>query len=163
MREIVRTLRQMTAQGALRTIRRSANGLGDTSTTCRRSAARTHVTDKNPLNIESVGLIMRLLPHALVLHVRRDPLEKLSIRLPAGAEPPLDLCAPAAGHRALLPSRRTTRRELGTGIPGSVLTLQYEEFVRNFSTAAPALLDACGLRWEPQCLTFQNYRARSPA
>ena len=40
--------------------------------------------------------------------------------LSSAAQPALDLCAPAAGHRSLLPPRRATRRPLGAGLSGSV-------------------------------------------
>ena len=34
-----------------------------------------HLTDKNPLNFEAVGLIARLFPNAVIINMRRNPLE----------------------------------------------------------------------------------------
>ena len=34
-----------------------------------------HVTDKHPRNFEAAGLISRMLPNAVILHVRRNPVE----------------------------------------------------------------------------------------
>ena len=36
------------------------------------------------------------------------------------------------------------------------MTIQYEDFVADFANAAPRLVQACGLDWEPQCLEFQK-------
>jgi hypothetical protein len=36
------------------------------------------------------------------------------------------------------------------------MTIQYEDFVADFANAAPRLVQACGLSWEPQCLEFQK-------
>jgi hypothetical protein len=37
-------------------------------------------------------------------------------------------------------------------LPGRIVPIRYEEFAANFENAAPALVRACGLEWEPQCL-----------
>jgi hypothetical protein len=41
---------------------------------------------------------------------------------------------------------------------GRFTTIQYEEFIRDFDTAGPALLAACGLDWEPGCGRFWEAR-----
>ena len=41
-------------------------------------------------------------------------------------------------------------------LPGRFVTIQYEDFVADFPNAAPRLVQACGLEWEPQCLEFQK-------
>ena len=41
---------------------------------------------------------------------------------------------------------------------GRFTTIQYEGLVRDFETAGPALLAACGLDWEPACRTFWERR-----
>ena len=42
-------------------------------------------------------------------------------------------------------------------LPDRFVTVQYEDFAATFDTAAPALLDACGLAWEEDCRTFQKH------
>jgi hypothetical protein len=42
--------------------------------------------------------------------------------------------------------------------PGRFTTVQYEDFVRDFEAAGPALLAACGLDWEPGCRNFWESR-----
>lgn len=113
------------------------------------------VTDKYPLNIEAVGLIVRLFPDALVLHVRRDPVETcLSIyrhefnRLWTFANRLSDIADCYARFERLA-------AHWTEAFPGRFLTIDYESFVAGFATAAPDLVRTCGLAWEPQCLQFQ--------
>jgi len=35
-----------------------------------------------------------------------------------------------------------------------ITTIQYEDFIRRFELAGPALLAACGLEWEESCRTY---------
>jgi hypothetical protein len=41
-------------------------------------------------------------------------------------------------------------------LPGRFVAIQYEDFVAEFASAAPRLVQACALQWEPQCLEFQK-------
>lgn len=115
-----------------------------------------HVTDKHPRNIEAAGLIARMLPNAVIVHVRRNPIETcLSVYRQefnkhwtfthelAHIADYYQRCARLAAHW-----ERT--------LPARFVTIQYEDFVANFTSAAPQLLQACGLSWEPQCLEFQK-------
>jgi hypothetical protein len=117
---------------------------------------KDQVTDKHPLNFETVGLITRLFPHAALIHVRRNPLETgLSIYRQefnkhwVFAHQLADIghyyghCARLASHWDHL-------------LPGRVTTIQYEDFVGDFANAAPALVKACGLDWDPRYLDFQK-------
>ncbi|MBL8548749.1 MAG: sulfotransferase [Hyphomonadaceae bacterium] len=115
-----------------------------------------HVTDKHPRNYEAAGLIARLLPNAMILNVRRNPAETcLSIyrqefnkhwtfthRLTDIAEHYVRYAELAAYWERTL--------------PGRFLTIQYEDFVADFANAAPRLVEACRLAWEPQCLEYQK-------
>jgi tetratricopeptide (TPR) repeat protein len=116
-----------------------------------------HITDKHPRNFEAAGLIARLLPNAVIVHVRRNPVETcLSIfrqefnkhwtfthRLADIAEYYVRYAQLVAHWERVLP-------------PGKFVTIQYEDFVADFPNAAPKLVQACGLEWEPQCLEFQK-------
>ena len=123
-------------------------------------APADHITDKNPLNFEAVGLIARLFPNAVIINMRRNPLETgLSIyrheltkfltfahRLEDIGHFYGQYARLAAHWQQLLLDR--------------FVTIQYEDFAANFASAAPALLDACGLEWEDACQSFQkNARA----
>ena len=115
-----------------------------------------HFTDKHPRNFEAAGLIARMLPNAVILHVRRNPVETcLSVyrqefnkhwtfthRL-------TDIAEYYARYAQLVGHWERT-------LPGRFITVQYEDFVADFANAAPRLVQACGLDWEPQCLEFQK-------
>lgn len=111
-----------------------------------------HVTDKHPRNFEAAGLITRLLPNAVIVHVRRNPVETcLSIyrhELNKHWTFTHDLLAIAGYYRRYAQVVAHWERTL----PGRIVTVQYGDFVANFASAAPQLLQACGLSWEPQCL-----------
>jgi tetratricopeptide (TPR) repeat protein len=118
--------------------------------------AADHMTDKHPRNFEAAGLIARMLPNAVILHVRRNPVEScLSVYRHEFNKQwtfthDLNDIASYYGRYAQLAAHweRT--------LPGRFVTIQYEDFVNNFETAAPQLVQACGLSWEPQCLEFQK-------
>jgi tetratricopeptide (TPR) repeat protein len=115
-----------------------------------------HVTDKHPRNIEAVGLIARMLPNAVIVHVRRDPVETcLSVyRHELNRRWTFTHSLPHIAEYYRRYAQLAAQWE--RALPGRFLTIQYEDFVTNFATAAPALVQACGLSWEPQCLEFQK-------
>lgn len=115
-----------------------------------------HVTDKHPLNIEAVGLILRLFPDAVVLHLRRDPVEAcFSVYRNEFNR------SWTFAHRLADIAHHYLRGEMlaahwAETFPTRFHTLQYEAFVDDFANAAPALVTRCGLAWEPRCLEFQR-------
>jgi tetratricopeptide (TPR) repeat protein len=118
------------------------------------------VTDKNPWNFDAIGLIARLFPHARIIHVRRNPVEtglsifrnQFATLLPYTND--LEDIAHYYGQYARLMAHWERVAA------GRFTTIQYEDFVRDFETAGPALLAACGLDWEPGCRNFwENRRA----
>jgi tetratricopeptide (TPR) repeat protein len=120
------------------------------------------VTDKHPLNLEAAGLIAQLFPAATIINVRRNPLETaLSIyrnefsKFWAYTHRLADI-----GHQYGLYARLARHWERALG--ARFLTVQYEDFAANFATAAPALVAACGLPWEPRCLDFQHVNRPIP-
>jgi hypothetical protein len=115
-----------------------------------------HVTDKHPRNLEAAGLIARMLPNAVIVHVRRNPLETcLSVyrhELNKHWTFTHDLTDIARYYRRYAQLAAHWERAL----PGRIVTVQYEDFVTGFASAAPQLLQACGLSWEPQCLEVRK-------
>lgn len=115
-----------------------------------------HITDKNPFNFEAAGLIVQLFPRAHIVHVRRNPIETgLSIyrnlfpKFVSFANRLEDI-----GHYYGEYARLVKHWERVLG--GRFTTVQYEDFVGDFDKAAPALLAACGLRWEEACSSYDK-------
>jgi tetratricopeptide (TPR) repeat protein len=116
----------------------------------------TVVTDKNPWNFDAVGLILRLFPDARIIHVRRKPLETgLSIYRNAFSKfQPFTNRLEDIGHYYGQYARLMAHWERIAG--DRITTIQYEDFIRRFEVAGPALLAACGLEWEEPCRTYWN-------
>jgi hypothetical protein len=116
------------------------------------------VTDKNPWNFDAVGLILQLFPDAGIVHVRRNPMDTgLSIyrnQFSKGLQfaNRLEDIGHYYGEYARLMAHWDRVAE------GRIVTIQYEDFIRDFDTAGPALLAACGLEWEPGCRNFWESR-----
>lgn len=115
-----------------------------------------HITDKHPLNFEAAGLIAHLLPRAVIVHVRRNPVETcLSIYRQefnkhwTFAHRFADIAHYYEHYARLVSHWERT-------LSGRFVTIQFEELAGNFQIAAPDLLQACGLEWESQCLRFQE-------
>ena len=115
-----------------------------------------HFTDKHPLNFEAAGLIARMFPDAIIIHVRRNPVETcFSIYRNEFSKfwtftDRLEDIGHYYGQYARLVSH--WERVLGRRFH----TVQYEEFAGAFDAMAPALVGACGLGWEERCRSFQS-------
>lgn len=114
------------------------------------------ITDKNPWNVDAIGLILQLFPQARILHLSRDPLETgLSIfrnefpKFATFATRLEDIAHYAAQQERLM---RHWRRIL----PGRFLALRHEEVVADIEESLRRVLDFCGLDWEARCLDFRD-------
>ena len=116
------------------------------------------VTDKNPWNFDAIGLIPRLFPDARIIHVRRNPMDTgLSIyRNQFSRGMPFANRLEDIGHYYGEYARLMAHWDCVAG--GRFTTIQYEDFIRDFETAGPALLAACGLEWEAGCRNFWESR-----
>ncbi|HEU4516359.1 MAG TPA: sulfotransferase [Steroidobacteraceae bacterium] len=118
------------------------------------TGAARFVTDKNPWNYDSVGMIARLFPGARIIHVRRNPVETgFSIwrnefaKLVRFTHDLVDV-----GHYYGEYARVMAHWERVAG--DAFTTIQYEDFVTRFDDAARELIAYCGLDWEPACAEF---------
>lgn len=114
----------------------------------------TVVTDKNPWNFDAIRLILRLFPDARIIHVRRNPVETgFSIYRNAFSKfQPFTNRLEDIGHYYGEYSRLMAHWDRIAG--DRITTIQYEDFIRRFELAGPALLAACGLEWEESCRTY---------
>lgn len=113
-------------------------------------------TDKLPYNFEHVGLILKILPDAVVIDARRNPLDcGLSIyrqHFARGSEFSYDLASIGAYYTCYLKIMDHWDRVL----PGRVLRVQYEDLVRHPERVIRGILDHVGLPFEAGCLAFHE-------
>jgi tetratricopeptide (TPR) repeat protein len=122
-----------------------------------RSPAAERVTDKALGNVQFVGLIHSILPHARVIHVRRDPIDTcLSAfsKLFTQAQPhTFDLGELGRYYRAYESLMAHWRRVLPAE---AMLEIDYERLVADFAPQARRIVDYVGLAWDDRCIAFHE-------
>ena len=115
------------------------------------------VTDKLPGNFVHCGLIAAALPHARIVHVRRDPVDTcLSCfsYLFAGRQAfTYDLEELGRYYRAYHGLMAHWREVLS---PEQLLEIDYEALVAEPESEVARLLAHCGLDWDNACLAFHR-------
>ncbi len=124
-----------------------------------RASGRPWYVDKLPPNFMLAGFIRRALPQARIVHMGRDP---------------MDLCF--SNYRALFGDAFAYSYDLNTLIahhlqyrrlmrhwhevmPGAVHDVEYTALVQDTEVTTRALLDYCGLPFEPGCIDTVSNRA----
>lgn len=117
-----------------------------------------YVIDKNPLNFQAAGLIAQMFPNAIMIHLRRNPLEVgLSIwrhEFSKGWTFTTSLADIGHFYGQYAKLAAHWQHVLGSRL----VTLQYEAFAANFTHAAPELLARIGLDWHEACGDFSRPR-----
>ena len=110
--------------------------------------------DKTPWNFLYLGLIALALPHARIIHLRRDPMDScfalFKTLFRSGSPYSYDLSDLARYYLSYHRMMEHWRRVL----PGRILDLDYERLVQSQESATRELLDWCQLPFESQCLEF---------
>ena len=125
-----------------------------------RSEGAAYFSDKLPFNYRHIGLIHKVLPHAVIVDARRNPMDcGFSLyrqHFPSGVDFSYDLRHIGAFYNAYL----SLMDHWHTVLPGRVLTLQHEALVREPEKTIRALLEHVGVAFEENCLRFhQTQRA----
>ena len=119
-------------------------------------ARRPRFTDKMPENWKHAGILRAMLPGATVIEVRRDPVEtawscfrQQFYQLPHFSCAFDDIAAYLAGCESAMDSwcARDPRR---------IYLQRYEALLAAPEAQIRALLDACGLAFDPACLEFHR-------
>jgi tetratricopeptide (TPR) repeat protein len=116
--------------------------------------ARERITDKLPANFRYVGLIHLAMPHARIIHVRRDPIDMcLSCfgNIFEGLPFTYDLGELGRYYRAY---ERLMTHWRGLLPADAMLEVRYEELVEDFAAQARRIVLYCGLAWDDACLAF---------
>jgi tetratricopeptide (TPR) repeat protein len=119
-------------------------------------AGRPHFIDKMPNNFSHVGLIHAMLPNAIVIDVRRHPMDSCFSTykqyFAEGQSFSYDLDDLGRYYRCYL----ALMDHWDEVLPDKVLHVQYEELVGDPESHIRRLLQHCGLDFEPACLAFHE-------
>ncbi|MGQ8364868.1 tetratricopeptide repeat-containing sulfotransferase family protein [Glaciecola sp. 1036] len=119
-----------------------------------RQTNRPFFTDKQPFNFRHIGLIHKILPQALIIDVRRNPLDcgfsLYKQYFPSGVAFSFNLQHIAHFYNAYV----DLMTHWETLIPTNIISVQYEELIQNPETQVRKLLKGIGLEYQQQCLNF---------
>ena len=119
-----------------------------------RSDGAAYFTDKLPFNFLHTGLIKKILPHAIIIDARRNPMDcGLSLfkqHFPTGVDFSYDLNHIGSYYNDYL----RFMDHFDDVLPGRIYRVQYEHLVRDPEHQIRALLNHIGVDFEPDCLDF---------
>ena len=119
---------------------------------------RPFFIDKWPSNFRDLGFIHLILPNARIIDARREPMaccfSNFKQLFPPGAGPEFvysfeDI---ARYYRMYL----ELMRHWDAVLPGTILRVQHEELVTDFSATVHRILEFCELKPEPACFEFHK-------
>lgn len=115
-------------------------------------------TDKLPHNFEHVGLIHKILPHAIIIDIRRNPMDcgysLYKQHFPQGAEFSYSFENIGRYYNGYL----KIMDHWDAVLPGRVFHLQYEDLLDDPEAQIRALLNYVGVAFEEACLNFHQTR-----
>lgn len=132
----------------------------------RLAGGKPHVTDKMPANFGFLGLIHLLLPHAKIIHIRRNPVDNcLSIYAT-----PNSTKNPTGNNRSnIVFGYRQYERLMGHWrkvLPeGAMHDVRYEELISDRERVTRELVAFCGMQWDDRCLRPESNerKVRTPS
>jgi tetratricopeptide (TPR) repeat protein len=115
----------------------------------------TRVVSKMPLDFMHIGMVRVMFPNATIIHCRRDARDNCfsiftNIFVATGHSYAYDLEEIARFYRAY----QGVMEHWENVLPGFVHTVEYKDMVENQEATTRAIVDACGLDWQPACLEF---------
>lgn len=115
-----------------------------------------YLIDKTPMNYLYLGLIVKALPNAKIIHMNRNPMDscyamyKTLFRMGYPFSYDLsDLGAYYVAYHGLMTHWRNHARE-------SIFDVSYENLIANQETVSRKMVNFCGLEWQDACLDFHK-------
>lgn len=112
------------------------------------------VVDKNPRNWETVGLISLACPEAVVVHMDRHPLDVCVSCMATGFAASNVFAAEPRSFAQGYALQAEIMEKWKKDAPLPIMTLRYEDLVREPERRIREVLEFAGLAWEPACLDF---------
>ena len=128
-------------------------------------SGRPMFIDKMPNNFRHIGLIHLILPNAIIIDARREPMaccfSNLKQLFAHGQEFAYGIDAIARYYRTYL----DLMTHWDAVLPGRVLRVHHEDVVADLDGSVRRILGHCGLPWEASCLAFHETRrsVRTPS
>jgi tetratricopeptide (TPR) repeat protein len=120
---------------------------------------RPVVADKLPANCRMIGLIRKALPEARILHMRRNPVAVCwSIYKTMFSNITIGYAHSLEDTIAYYDLYEAMMAEWRRDFPDGFLDVEYEGLTRDPEPAIRAVLDYCGLSFDPACLAPQDNR-----
>ncbi len=120
-----------------------------------------HVTDKSISTFANIGLVRRMLPDAKIVVVLRDPRDNAFSIYKNLFRPGLHRYSTNLRNIARFTRLFEAQMAYWTETcPEAFTTIQYEDLIADPEAQSRALIEAIGLPWEDQCLSFHENRTR---
>lgn len=116
----------------------------------------SRITDKMPFNFMRLGLAALLFPKARFIHCRRDPLDVYVSGHFLKFKSALWFFNSVPDFVSYYRIYRTLTEHWNRVLPVEILTVDYEDLVRDQETESRRLIDHCGLEWNDRCLDFHH-------
>lgn len=113
-------------------------------------------TDKMPLNSLHLGLIATLFPEARIVYCRRDPRDIAISCFTELFDLEQDYTTRFEDFGAYVLHHDALMAHWDAVLPMPVHALRYEDLIADPEPTIRALLDYCGLDWDPACLDFHT-------
>ncbi len=125
------------------------------ATMAHRHEQKPYFIDKLPSNFSYVGFIHLVLPEAIVIDARRQPLDTCVANFrqlyAQGKEFSYDLVELAEMYLQYVRIMKHWEKVL----PGKVLTVHYENMVTDTEHQIRGIVEHCGLEWDEACLDYE--------
>jgi len=123
------------------------------------SENKNFVTEKNPNNFLNIGFILRAMPEAKILHMRRGPIDLCFANyrelFGAGVAHTYKLADLVHFHHLYIDLMQHWHQLF----PGRILDVAYEELVQNPITASRRAFEFCGIEWREEFLDLAKRSA----
>ena len=125
------------------------------ATQAHRPETKPYFIDKLPSNFPYVGFIQLVLPGAVIIDARRQPLDTCVANFrqlfAQGKEFSYDLVELSEMYLQYV----RMMNHWDTVLPGKVLTMNYEEVIADPEGQIRCIVEHCGLAWDDACLDFE--------
>lgn len=115
-----------------------------------------YITDKMPHNFRMLGLIRCVFPNARIIHCQRSKQDVVLSNYKANFATNLRYATDLNAALHFYGAYEDLMAHWQQVLPGKMITVQYEDLVRNQKTMTQRLLQFCDLPWQDECLNYHE-------